>query len=38
MRGSRSTAKLLMEFSVNTLFPFIEKYTLLRIEFYNVYV
>ena len=26
-----STAKLPMEFSVNTLFPFIEKYTLLRV-------
>ena len=31
MRGSRSTAKLPMEFLVNTLLPFIEKYALLRI-------
>ena len=31
MRGSRSMAKLPMEFLVNTMFPFIKKYTLLRI-------
>ena len=31
MRGSRSTAKLPMEFLANTLFPFMEKCALLRI-------
>ena len=31
MRGSRSAAKLPMEFLVNRLLPFIKKYTLLRI-------
>ena len=31
MRGSRRTAKLPMEFLVKTMFPFIEKYALLRI-------
>ena len=31
MRGSRSMAQLTMEFLVKTMFPFIEKYTLLRI-------
>ena len=31
MRGSRSTAKLQMEFLVRTMPPFIEKYTLPRI-------
>ena len=30
-RGSRSTAKLQMEFLVKTMLPFLEKYTLLRI-------
>ena len=29
--GSRSTAKLQMEFFVKTMPPFLEKYTLLRI-------
>ena len=31
MRGSRNTAKLPMEFLVNTLFPFMKKNALLRI-------
>ena len=31
IRGSRGTVKLPMEFLVNTLLPFLEKYTLLRI-------
>ena len=30
-RGSRSTAKLQMEFLVKTMLPFLENYTLLRI-------
>ena len=31
MRRSRSAAKLLMEFEANTLLPFLDKNTLLRI-------
>ena len=30
LRGFRSTAKLPMEFLVNTLFPFIKEYALFR--------